>query len=37
MTSLLTLTLDPKIEKINQTGKEKRRLNKKARVQASHI
>jgi len=30
--SLLILTLDPKIGKINQTEKEKRRLNKKARV-----
>jgi len=32
MISLLTLTLDLKIEKITQTEKEKRRLNKKARV-----
>jgi len=32
MTSLLILTLDLKIEKRTQTEKEKRRLNKKARV-----
>jgi len=37
MTSLLILTLDLKIEKRTQTEKEKRRLNKKARIQALYM
>jgi len=33
----LFLTLDPRIKKIKEKRKRKRKLNKKVRVQASHI